>query len=76
MVGPFVTILSSYGRHRQSIINSLQDPDISIRRRALDLLFAMCNPNNVREIVGELVTYLQVWLFFNNILIRARFSTV
>lgn len=47
-------------RHRQSIINSLQDADISIRRRALDLLFAMCNPNNVREIVGELLTYLQV----------------
>ena len=47
-------------RHRQSIINSLQDPDISIRRRSLDLLFAMCNHGNAREIVGELLTYLQV----------------
>jgi AP-2 complex subunit alpha len=47
-------------RHRQSIINSLQDPDISIRRRSLDLLFAMCTPANVREIVAELLTYLQV----------------
>ena len=46
-------------RHRQSIINSLQDTDISIRRRSLDLLFAMCNKGNVREIVAELLSYLQ-----------------
>ncbi len=46
-------------RHRQSIINSLQDTDISIRRRSLDLLFAMCSKNNVREIVAELLDYLQ-----------------
>ena len=46
-------------RHRQSIINSLQDTDISIRRRSLDLLFAMCSRNNVREIVAELLDYLQ-----------------
>jgi len=46
-------------RHRQSIINSLQDTDISIRRRSLDLLFAMCNKKNVREIVAELLSYLQ-----------------
>ena len=47
-------------RHQQNIINSLQDSDISIRRRSLDLLFAMCNHGNAREIVGELLTYLQV----------------
>ncbi|BDA41202.1 AP-2 complex subunit alpha-1 [Coccomyxa sp. Obi] len=52
-------VADTINRHRQSIINSLQDADISIRRRALDLLFAMCNPSNVREIVGELLTYLQ-----------------
>jgi AP-2 complex subunit alpha len=46
-------------RHRQSIVNSLQDTDISIRRRSLDLLFAMCNKSNVCEIVAELLTYLQ-----------------
>ena len=55
-------VLCCSDRHRQSIINSLQDADISIRRRALDLLFAMCNPSNVREIVGELLSYLQVTL--------------
>ena len=49
-------------RHRQSIINSLQDTDISIRRRSLDLLFAMCNKGNVREIVAELLSYLQASL--------------
>lgn len=46
-------------RHRQNIINSLQDTDISIRRRSLDLLFAMCSKGNVREIVSELLSYLQ-----------------
>ena len=67
------------GRHRQSIINSLQDADISIRRRALDLLFAMCNSGNVREIVGELLTYLQVRaplsmaILIINVIITTRF---
>ncbi|CAK0759184.1 hypothetical protein CVIRNUC_002678 [Coccomyxa viridis] len=52
-------VADTINRHRQSIINSLQDTDISIRRRSLDLLFAMCNKGNVREIVAELLSYLQ-----------------
>ena len=30
-------------QHLQTIILSLRDPDISIRRRALDLLFCLCD---------------------------------
>lgn len=35
-----------------------QDADISIRRRALDLLFVMADETNGAVIVEELVTYL------------------
>jgi hypothetical protein len=38
----------------------LQDPDLSIRRRALDLLFTMCDQGNAVTIVDELVKYLVV----------------
>ena len=51
---------ASYFRHQKSIVASLKDPDISIRRRALDLLFAMCSPANAAEIVAELLSYLEV----------------
>ncbi|RLO02214.1 hypothetical protein DYB28_015048, partial [Aphanomyces astaci] len=47
-------------QHKATVIFSLKDADNSVRRRALDLLFAMCDPSNAVEIVGELVTYLAV----------------
>jgi Adaptin N terminal region len=47
-------------RHQKSIIASLKDPDVSIRRRALDLLFTMTNEGNADEIVTELLKYLNV----------------
>lgn len=37
-----------------------QDPDVSIRKRALDLLFTMCDSSNSVEIVQELIKYLTV----------------
>jgi AP-2 complex subunit alpha len=37
---------------------ALKDNDISIRRRALDLLYSMCNKANASQIVGELLSYL------------------
>lgn len=39
---------------------SVQDPDVSIRKRALDLLFTMCDTGNAPETVEELVKYLTV----------------
>lgn len=41
-------------------MNALKDADISIRRRAMDLLFTVCGPNSVKEIVDELLAYLEV----------------
>lgn len=40
-------------------MTALKDPDVSIRRRAMDLLFTMCSPGNVREVVQELLDYLE-----------------
>ncbi|XP_074573018.1 AP-2 complex subunit alpha-1-like [Curcuma longa] len=45
-------------RHQAQIITSLKDPDISIRRRALDLLYGMCDITNAKDIVDELLQYL------------------
>ncbi|KMZ67831.1 putative AP-2 complex subunit alpha [Zostera marina] len=45
-------------RHQSQIIISLKDPDISIRRRALDLLYGMCDITNAKDIVEELLQYL------------------
>ncbi|TYI64743.1 hypothetical protein E1A91_D09G109200v1 [Gossypium mustelinum] len=45
-------------RHQAQIITSLKDPDISIRRRALDLLYGMCDVTNAKDIVEELLQYL------------------
>ena len=33
-------------RHQKSITGALKEADISVRRRALDLLFAMATPTN------------------------------
>ncbi|KAJ4979568.1 hypothetical protein NE237_010348 [Protea cynaroides] len=45
-------------RHQAQIITSLKDPDISIRRRALDLLYGLCDVTNAKDIVEELLQYL------------------
>lgn len=46
-------------RHRATIIDCLKDSDISIRRRALELSYALINDQNVRVLVRELLAYLE-----------------
>lgn len=50
--------LASIKKHQEVIQASLQDPDVSIRKRGLDLLYVMCDKTNAVEIVNALVTYL------------------
>lgn len=52
--------LEAIKRHQGTIILSLRDKDISVRRRALDLLYSMCDVDNSELIVGELLRYLKV----------------
>lgn len=45
-------------KHENKILSNLEDPDVSIRRRALDLLYLICNSANASEIVAQLLGYL------------------
>ena len=47
-------------RHRSIILDCLRDGDISIRRRALDLSYALIREDNVRVLTRELLAFLEV----------------
>ncbi|KAI8084689.1 adaptin N terminal region-domain-containing protein [Halteromyces radiatus] len=55
-----VDSLAPIKRHQETILMSLRDKDISVRRRGLDLLYSMCDTSNAKVIVSELLRYLQV----------------
>lgn len=42
-----------------TILQALKDRDISVRRKAIDLLYCLCDSSNVKTIVNELLKYLQ-----------------
>ncbi|KAI1320707.1 hypothetical protein EDD11_010241 [Mortierella claussenii] len=52
--------LDEIKKHEETIILSLRDKDISVRRRGLDLLYSMCDVSNAKTIVSELIRYLHI----------------
>lgn len=52
-------LTESMKSQRSLIMHSLNDRDISVRRRGLDLLYSVCDASNAEEIVGDLVNYLR-----------------
>lgn len=47
-------------KHQETVINALKtERDISVRQRAVDLLYAMCDRTNAEDIVQEMLTYLE-----------------
>lgn len=55
-----VDSLEPIKKHQETILLSLRDKDISVRRRGLDLLYSMCDTSNAKIVVSELLRYLQV----------------
>lgn len=49
---------SALQRHRQTVVDCLKDPDISIRQRALELIYHLVNHGNVESLTAELLNYL------------------
>ncbi|XP_043803893.1 AP-1 complex subunit gamma-1 isoform X7 [Apis laboriosa] len=50
---------SAVQRHRSTILECLKDPDVSIRKRAMELSFALVNSNNIRNMMKELLLFLE-----------------
>jgi AP-2 complex subunit alpha len=47
-------------KHQETVINALKsERDVSVRQRAVDLLYAMCDRSNAEDIVQEMLTYLE-----------------
>ncbi len=47
-------------RHRDVVLSCLTDGDVSIRRRALELSYALINESNVKILMRELLAFLEV----------------
>uniref|UniRef100_H3BDM8 Adaptor related protein complex 2 subunit alpha 1 n=1 Tax=Latimeria chalumnae TaxID=7897 RepID=H3BDM8_LATCH len=46
--------------HIETVINALKtERDVSVRQRAADLLYAMCDRTNSKQIVSEMLSYLE-----------------
>ena len=47
-------------KHQETITGALKsERDVSVRQRAVDLLYAMCDRSNASDIVAEMLTYLE-----------------
>ncbi|XP_071809172.1 AP-2 complex subunit alpha-2-like [Asterias amurensis] len=47
-------------KHQETVVTALKtERDVSVRQRAVDLLYAMCDRTNAEEIVGEMLDYLE-----------------
>mmetsp|Transcript_80527 Transcript_80527/g.176577 ORF Transcript_80527/g.176577 Transcript_80527/m.176577 type:complete len:835 (-) Transcript_80527:47-2551(-) len=52
--------LKAVQRHRATIIDCLKDSDVSIRKRALEVAYALINEENIKNMSKELLNYLLV----------------
>jgi len=52
-------ITATLRKHQQNVKSALVESDISIRKRALDVLYQMCDQNNVQNVVKTMMDHLQ-----------------
>lgn len=50
--------MAALQRHRTTVVDCLKDPDVSIRQRALELIYHLVNEENVESLTAELLNYL------------------
>ena len=46
-------------RHRSTIVDCLKDPDVSIRKKAMELCFALINSTNIKSMSKELILFIE-----------------
>uniref|UniRef100_A0A915I632 GAE domain-containing protein n=1 Tax=Romanomermis culicivorax TaxID=13658 RepID=A0A915I632_ROMCU len=46
-------------RHRTTIVDCLKDPDVSIKRRSVELCFALMNGTNIRSMSKEIISFME-----------------
>ncbi|KAJ2906982.1 hypothetical protein GGI21_003974, partial [Coemansia aciculifera] len=56
----YIDSLDTIKTYQGVIIQSLRDRDVSVRRRALDLLYSMCDVSSAKPIVSELLRHMVV----------------
>ncbi len=54
------TDLPSVQKHKNTILECMKDNDISIQRRALDLVYLIINTTNIKHIIKECLNFLVV----------------
>ncbi|CAH0478622.1 unnamed protein product [Peronospora belbahrii] len=47
-------------RHTNTIVDCLKDPDMSIRQRALELIYSLVNSSNIQSLAREMLNYLVI----------------
>lgn len=47
-------------RHRNTIVDCVKDADVSIRKRALELVYSLVNEGNIKNLTKELLEYLVI----------------
>lgn len=52
--------VAAVNRHKNTIIECLKDADVSIRRRAMELIYSLVNKQNIRLLAREMLNYLVV----------------